>query len=64
MHEHLEKNAPASKLRLAIILSSSIFLVEEITKLLETKFSISHATIQTNCLSCQKKIISQDLTHR
>lgn len=38
-------------------------LVEEITNLLKIKFSIGHATIQTNCLSCQKKIISQDLTH-
>jgi cobalt-zinc-cadmium efflux system protein len=39
-------------------------LVEEITNLLKTRFSISHATIQTDCLSCQKNIISQDLTHR
>lgn len=38
-------------------------LVEEINKLLKTRFCISHSTIQTNCLSCQKKIVSQDLKH-
>jgi cobalt-zinc-cadmium efflux system protein len=38
-------------------------LINEISNLLKDKFAIRHSTIQTNCLSCQKKIISQDLNH-
>lgn len=38
-------------------------LVNEISNLLKDKFCINHSTIQTNCLSCQRKVISQDLTH-